>query len=295
MWVYNSPPTVGLPLLWHTRWGRKPFFLHVQDLWPDSLIDSGMLPRGKAGAIAEAVMAKVVRVTERHAAVIGVSSRSVCDIILERHPEVDPRKIVYAPNPTNEELFRPVDVVRAEKTIPTHADAVEVMYAGAVGDVQGMDTLLDAAALLRDRTDIRVTIVGDGISRRRLERRAQEERLTNVRFLGRVRQDTIPELLARAQIQLVSLSDAPFLAYTTPSKIASLLASAVPIIGHLAGDGARLINDAGGRVWSSARAMPRASRLRSRRWPMPAPPRGQATVNEDVATTTPTCLSGLRR
>jgi glycosyltransferase involved in cell wall biosynthesis len=245
VWVYNSPPTVGMPLFWHTRLGRKPFFLHVQDLWPDSLIDSGMLPRGRLGKIAASAMERIVRVTERRAAVIGVISQSVREIILERHPEVDPDRIVYAPNPTNESLFRSVETVRAEIGVSEKtSDMVNIMYAGAVGDVQGLDTLLDAAAMLRGRTEISITIVGDGISRARLERRADEERLTNVKFLGRVPQDAIPGLIARADVQIVSLSDAPFLAYTTPSKIASLLASGVPIIGHLAGDGARLIQDA---------------------------------------------------
>lgn len=246
VWVYNSPITVGLPLLWHTKAGKTPFFLHVQDLWPDSLIESGMMPSGRLGRFASAAVDRVVRLTERRAAIVGVSSRSMRDVILERHPGIDPEKFVYAPNPTNEELFRPACVIRDELgLVADEVEKVELMYAGAIGEVQGLDTLLDAAAMLREQSHIQFSIVGDGISRPRLERRAASENLHNVRFLGRVAQAAIPELIARAQIQIVSLAAAPFLSHTTPSKISALLASGVPIVGQLSGDGARIIRESG--------------------------------------------------
>lgn len=248
VWVYNSPVTVSLPLLRHTRGGRTPFFLHVQDLWPDSLLDSGMIPPGVVRRLTAKIVDSVVRFTERRAAVVGVCSQSVRGIILERHPDIDPERIVYAPNPTNEALFRPVAETRGRLDIcPVPEGPVEVLYAGAIGEVQGLDTLLDAAKLLRAE-DVRISLAGDGISRKRLEQRVEDEGLDNVRFLGRVPQSDVPELIARAHIHLVSLADAPFLAHTTPSKIATLLASAVPIVGHLAGDGARLVRDSGAGV-----------------------------------------------
>jgi glycosyltransferase involved in cell wall biosynthesis len=229
----------------HTRSGRLPYFLHVQDLWPDSLIASGMVPEGWIGDRAAAMIRRIVKVTERKATRVGVISPGVRDLILDRHPELDPAKIVYAPNPTNEQLFRPVDEIRQDLGIePSSSDTVEVMYAGAIGDVQGLDTVLDAAALLRDRANVRLVLYGDGISRERLQRRVAEENLHNVRFPGRVEQDQIPELIAKAHVQLVSLASSDFLRFTTPSKIPSLLASGVPIVGQIGGDGADLIRAA---------------------------------------------------
>lgn len=249
IWVYNSPVTVSLPLLVHSRMGRVPFFLHVQDLWPDSLIASGMVPDGHIGDLAASAINRIVRSTERRASVVGVISPGVRDLILERHPDLDPEKIVYAPNPTNERLFRPVEEIRRELGVNTGAaERIDFMYAGAIGDVQGLDTVLDAALLLRDVPSITVTLYGDGIGRRRLEKRVADDRLTNVRFKGRVNQDQIPELIAGSQVQLVSLASDPFLRFTTPSKIPSLLASGVPIVGQIGGDGADLIEAAGAGI-----------------------------------------------
>lgn len=245
LWVYNSPITVAAPMLTHSRLGRTPVFLHVQDVWPDSLIESGMFPKGWIGDQAARAVGAIIRLTEKRAAVVGVISRSVRELILERNPRLDPSKIVYAPNPTNEQLFRPVSDTRERHGITGEPDVVEIMYAGAIGDVQGLDTVLETAALLRERPDIRITLVGDGISRARLERRTEEEGLTNVTFTGRVSQDQVPLLVARADVQLVSLAANPFLAHTTPSKIPSLLASEVPIIGQIEGDGAAMLRASG--------------------------------------------------
>lgn len=245
VWVFNHPITVSLPLFTHTRMGKVPYFLHVQDLWPDSLLGSGMISDGPMADWLARVISMIVRLTERRAAIVGVISPSVRDLILERNPRLDPSKIVYAPNPANEILFRPTDVIREEVGIPRDAAVVEVMYAGAIGEVQGLDTLIDAASLLRARRDISFTVVGDGISRSRLERRAADLALPNLRFLGRVPQEEIPFLVARADVQVVSLASSPFLAYTTPSKIASLLASGVPLVAQLEGDGAELIRNSG--------------------------------------------------
>jgi len=246
IWVYNSPITVALPLLAHSGFGKTPYFLQVQDLWPDSLIDSGMFPGGAAGRVGATVIDKIVRLMENRAAVIGVSSPGARQLILERNPKLDPAKIVDSPNPTDEGLFRPVSEIDASD-IPEvpWAGKFTVMYVGAVGDVQGLDSLVDAATILRTEREIQVVVVGDGIARERLESVCVSRGLDNVTFVGRVDKSQVPGYTATASVQLVALADRQFLRSTTPSKIASLFASRVPIIGQIAGDGADLIEKAG--------------------------------------------------
>jgi glycosyltransferase involved in cell wall biosynthesis len=240
VWVYNSPVTVSLPLLAHTMRGRIPYFLHVQDVWPDSLIESGMFPRGVAGAAAAATVRRIVKITEKYSAVVGVISPSVRELILSRNPQISPSKIIYLPNPTDESLFRPMAGRGAEDEGRGRSEFT-LMYVGAIGEVQGLETVLDAAEILKSRPEIRFCIVGDGIAKERLERDAHARGLTNTAFVGRIPKESVPAMMATADAQLVSLADSAFLRYTTPSKISSLLASEVPIIGHIAGDGAKLL------------------------------------------------------
>ncbi|TFC89945.1 glycosyltransferase family 4 protein [Cryobacterium sp. TMT3-29-2] len=245
VWAYNSPVTISAPLLKHTRCGRVPYFLHVQDLWPDSLIESGMFPGGAVGSGAAALIRRIVRVTENRSAVVGVISPSVRELILQRNPGISPSKIVYVPNPTDESLFRPVSELRAQRIVGTELRVFTLMYVGAIGDVQGLETLLDAGRILKRRPEVRIVIVGDGIARERLERDAVNRGLTNVDFLGRVSKELVPQMMAGADAQFVSLAGSAFLRHTTPSKIASLLASEVPIIGQISGDGAELLASSG--------------------------------------------------
>lgn len=242
LWVYNSPITVGLPLHRHSRGGRIPYYLQVQDLWPESVLDSGMAPRGLAGRAATSAILGVVHRMEREAAVIGVSSSSMSNVIAARHSGVR-MPLIQSPNPADESMYRPIARDRASRALGTTADEFVVLYAGSIGDVQGLESVVAAGKLLRPASRVRIVLVGDGIAKARLI--ADAVGSPNVRFLDRVPPTEVPGLLAAADVHLVSLADRPALRAATPSKIATLLASAVPIVGHLAGDGAELIRRAG--------------------------------------------------
>lgn len=57
-------------------------------------------------------------------------------------------------------------------------------YVGTHGMAHGLDTILDAADLLRDRDDIAFLLVGDGAERARLEDKVRAMRLSNVLMLA---------------------------------------------------------------------------------------------------------------
>ncbi len=245
IWVYNSPITVHAPLMAHSRGGAVPYFLHVQDLWPESLTESGMIPGGRIGGAIGSVAARVVRSMERRAAAIGVISPSVRELILRRNPAVDPDRIVFAPNPANEELFQP----RPLRVRRDPAGPFRILYAGAMGDVQGLETVVEAVhSLARSGVAVHLDLAGDGIARERIESLVADRRMSCIRFLGRVPQQRIPDLMAEADAHLVSLADSPFLRRTMPSKIPALLASGVPILGVVAGDCADVLRESGAAV-----------------------------------------------
>lgn len=243
IWVYNSPVTVSLPLMVHTRGGRVPYLLHVQDLWPESLLESGMMPGGPIGRLAGSIVTRVVSATEHRARVVAVISPGVAPLIRGRNPRLDASAIVYLPNPADEQLFRP----RTRRGPIGHE--FTLMYAGAVGAVQGLETLLEAVARVSVSHPVRLLIVGDGIARESLQARAERLRATTITFLGAVTKSEVAELMREADAQVVALRDSPFLRLTAPSKVANLLASRVPILGIVAGDSADLLTRAGcGRV-----------------------------------------------
>ena len=90
--------------------------------------------------------------------------------------------------------------------------------------------------------------MGDGAEREELAGRARERGLDNVRFLGRVNRDRVPELLGDADLAMLSLRDLPLFEDALPSKLLEYMAAARPVVASAAGDVARLLERSQGGV-----------------------------------------------
>lgn len=242
VYVYSSPATTAIPGLVARTLRRAPVVLHIQDLWPDSVTASGFVEGGRVKRI-EAALDRYCQFVYRHADVIAVSAPGMAALLRDRG--VPAAKLHVLPNWADESRFMPVprsDVLARQLDLlaPT-----VVMYAGNLGELQDLDTLLDAATILRDRTDIVVALVGSGVAEQRLRATVAARALKNVRILPTQPFDSIGSVLALGDAQVVSLSDAPVLRATLPSKLQANLAAGRPIIGAVRGDAAEVINATG--------------------------------------------------
>ena len=107
-------------------------------------------------------------------------------------------------------------------------DAFVCLHGGNMGQKQGLDTLLDMAALLNGG-NIRVALVGDGNDRERLERRAREQRLANVDFIGMQAPGKWEAMLAAADLLIVN-QRAALTDMSLPSKLTSYFAAGRPVV-----------------------------------------------------------------
>jgi glycosyltransferase involved in cell wall biosynthesis len=127
------------------------------------------------------------------------------------------------------------------------------MFAGNVGSVQDLPTILAAAELTRGRSDIQWIIVGDGSVRRWVETEIIRRDLTaTVHPLGQFPVEEMPRLFAGADALLVTLRRDPILAMTIPAKVQSYLASGKPVIAALDGEGAAVVEQAGAGLCAPA-------------------------------------------
>lgn len=124
-----------------------------------------------------------------------------------------------------------------------------VMYAGNIGLSQGLEHVLTAAELLKDEVDIYFLLVGDGQNREHLMAEAERRGLENVGFVPFQPRERLPEVLATADIALVSLQKG-IGASSLPSKTYSILASGRPVIASIDEncEGWNLIEQAGAGV-----------------------------------------------
>ncbi|MFH1062526.1 MAG: glycosyltransferase family 4 protein [Candidatus Omnitrophota bacterium] len=240
IFVYQlSPVTVAIPALLLKKLKALPTILWVQDLWPESLSATGAVN----SLLLLKLVGKLVHWIYHKSDLILAQSKAFIPYI--KNFEVKPSKITYFPNNT-EAFYHPVEV---EKDAPERKKIPQgfiVMFAGNIGAAQDFPTLISAAEKLKNYPDIYWVILGDGRRRQWAEEEVQARNLSQkFIFLGRHAPENMPRYFALADVLLVTLKDEEIFKLTVPSKVQSYLACAKPIIASLAGEGARIIEEAG--------------------------------------------------
>jgi colanic acid biosynthesis glycosyl transferase WcaI len=109
------------------------------------------------------------------------------------------------------------------------------MHSGNIGLSQNLETLVDAAAELRDIPDLAVVVVGEGVKKEALIARAHAHGLTNVRFLPFTPKARLHESFATADLFVVSLQRG-LAGYIVPSKLYGILAAGRPYVAAVEAD-----------------------------------------------------------
>jgi colanic acid biosynthesis glycosyl transferase WcaI len=159
---------------------------------------------------------------------------------------VPDRKISVIPNFVDTEFVRPLPKRNKFSERLGLADKFVVMHSGNLGYVYDFDSLLDAAAMLAGEKEILFLIVGGGVAKAELERKAAQLELDNLRFLPFQPHEHLPWLRASADVP-VSLYKAGSVRYSMPSKIYEIMASGRPLLASAdaASDVSQLVERAG--------------------------------------------------
>ena len=261
--IAESPP---LPLAISgaaiARRSGAPMVLYVADVWPDVAIAMGALREGWLADRLRALETAAYRAAWR----ITVPTDGLYAKIAA-HPSGGAAKTLLLPNGVDHAIFHPIDPAMCREERAALGDLAQgalFVYAGTIGHAQALDTILDAAILLREQREIGFLLLGDGPERARLEARATEEGLRNVRFLGVVPPERVARYMALARATVAPLRDVPLFAATRPAKVLPSLACARPVVFCGRGEMAALLEREGaGLVVPPEDATALAAALRS--------------------------------
>jgi len=217
------PMQVGI-YPWLYRFFRGiPWIFHIQDLQVDIAVRLGLLD-GSFGKMLYSIENFLLRRATRVSTITEAMRRR---IIAKGVPE---ERTWLLPNWADIAFIRPMprnNVFREELRIGD--DQILFMYAGNMGEKQGLELVLQAADHLRYHHQLRFVLVGDGVAKRRLEQMAAEMKLTNVTFLPVQPNERLPEMLAAADVHLVvQKKEAADL--VMPSKLTNILAAGRPVV-----------------------------------------------------------------
>ena len=163
-----------------------------------------------------------------------VTSEKFTDYLTSQHG-IPRDRIAYLPQYAKD-LFTPQELPEKQ--------TVDLTFAGNVGKMQSVDTIIEAAALLKDLPQLRFHVVGDGSDLERCQKKAEELHCDNVIFHGRRPVEEMPALYARSDAMLVTMKDDPFISLTLPGKVQSYMAAGKPLLGSIGGEGAAVIQKA---------------------------------------------------
>ncbi len=218
-----------------------PFVLDVQDLWPDSVFQSGMGTSWMRRPI-EWICNFAYRGADR----IVAQSDGFRDELIRRG--VEPRRIEVIHNWIDEggtgEAGVAEDVDKHEG-LQLHG-RFNILYAGNLGAAQGLENAIQAASITsRLAPNIQWVFVGNGVMKKSLMDMASKIAPQTTLFLPARPLSAMPALTRRSDVLLVHLRDSSLFSITIPSKIQSCLAMGRPILAAVTGDAARLVERSG--------------------------------------------------
>lgn len=236
-YVYATPATAAIPAqIWRKLFGI-PYVLHVQDLWPESVTDSGMVGSGTANRLVFKMLSVWTNLLYRQSKTLIAISSGMRDLLIERGSEVASCAVVY--NWADERTIVP------KPSSSFTGSSLHLVYAGNLGPMQDLNTIIAAASRQHEHKNFQLTLAGGGVLEETVKTKSEE--LANIKFIGRVSPEEISQIYLQSDFQLVTLRDLPIFRTTVPSKLQASLASGVPVITTVRGSVADLIQqyDAG--------------------------------------------------
>jgi glycosyltransferase involved in cell wall biosynthesis len=235
-----SPVMMGIPAIAYKRKHHKKILFYCLDLWPDSLAAGGI----KEGSMIYKLFFKISKWIYNSADMILVTSSMFKDYFkgtLGMTSENIKHLPQYAEGLFTRSLCAPGSQVMKAGGNGTYS----FVFAGNIGDMQSVETIVRAANELKEHSNIAFHIVGEGSKSDECKRLADSFGLANVAFYGRRPIDEMPQFYGMASAMLITLKDNQTMSYTLPGKLQSYLAARKPVIGAINGEAARVIADSG--------------------------------------------------
>ena len=224
-YVYQGPATLGLPAGIHRLLRGIPFVFNIQDLWPDTLASTGMFDNRIGLKLVDAWCKCVYRGASKIVVISPGVKRKLC----ERGVPQDKVEVIY--NWCDESQVRPVEPDPALARDLGLAGRFNVLFAGNIGVGQSLGAVLAAASIVgAEHPEVQFVFIGGGVEVGSLKQKAEDMKLSNVRFLERRPPSEISPILRLADVLLVHLKDHPLFRITIPSKIQAYMAVGRPIL-----------------------------------------------------------------
>ena len=238
--ICESPPLfLGLTALFLNRRKRARLIFNVSDLWPESVEKLDIIKNKSLLSLAY----KLEKYIYHKSVLVSGQTQGIISNIETRFPEIN---TFWLPNGID---FGQFDAnadgndFRAKYQLSN--DIFILLYAGILGHAQGLETVIEAAEILRANRNIKFILVGDGPERSQLIELAQDRKLDNTIFIPNQPRSEMPKIIAACDAFVVPLKKLELFLGAIPSKLFEPLAMGKPIILGVDGEARELFIDQG--------------------------------------------------
>ncbi len=212
---------------------RCPLVQNVDDLWPESLFDMGLIRKSLLARLGTFLAKLAYRV----ASAITSISPAYIEVLVKKY-HVPAQKIHMLPAGVDISCFSP-----KRKRQRKDRGKIQVLYIGAFSPAYDFDQVFSAAKLLSTIPEIEFIIQGGGELAGALKSKVRLLRLNNVRVVEKiVPRDKVAQILTDADIVLLPLGGASAIELGISSKLYEYQAAGKPIICCSSGQPARYVS-----------------------------------------------------
>jgi len=203
------------------------YVLNVQDIFPQNAIDLGVL----RNRLLISYFKRLEERAYREADIVTVHSEGNYNFLMERYPHLG-NKLKVLHNWMDTQEFEGIQVNGAFRKKYSLENKFIVLFAGVMGPSQGLTFLLQVAEKVKEFSEIVFLLVGDGMEKEELVRKAELKGLQNVIFAPFVPKKEYPSLVKECNVGLVSLTNQNKTP-VVPGKLLGYMAAGIPVLAFL--------------------------------------------------------------
>lgn len=227
VYATSTPLTVGIPAMFIKWFKHIPFVFEVRDQWPEIPIELGILTNKFLIRILLWLEKSIYRSCSSIVALSPGQAEGVKNALTKEKP------ITVIPNSCDTDIFSPE--IESPAVRQSWKNKFVLLHAGAMGKVNELDFIIDAAEILKDDSDIIFMLIGDGNQKPALESRAKKLGLTNVEILPSVPRYELPEFYAAADVGLVIIGNYPTIEHNSANKFFDSLSAGKVVLLNYSG------------------------------------------------------------
>jgi glycosyltransferase involved in cell wall biosynthesis len=237
IYATSTPLTVGISAMVIKWLKRVPFVFEVRDQWPKIPIEMGII---KNRVIIKILLWAEKVIYKKSSAIVALSpgmANGIESVLKKR------KDIVVIPNCSDTEMFRPdIDssAIRQEKGWD---NKLVLLHFGAMGRVNGLEFVIEAANRLRSNTEVQFVLVGEGREKASLIKKLEQLGLKNVDILDSVPKEKLVKLVAACDISMIVVANFSILEHNSANKFFDSLSASKPVLLNYSGWQRKILED----------------------------------------------------